>query len=181
MGAVASTAYRRTMAALERKVMPNIVLVCTSVCALLFGIARATATEPITIGFGMALTGNIAANGRAALIAMKLWEEDINKAGGLLGRPVKLIYYDDQSTPPNIPGLYTKLLDLDKVDIVVSGYGTNMTVPAMPVVMAHNRMFMTLFALGVNADFKYSNSSGCCRPARLRVPSAPFPRVCHPP
>jgi branched-chain amino acid transport system substrate-binding protein len=140
--------------------MSDIVRVCTLVCALLFGIVRAAATEPITIGFGMALTGNIAANGRAALIAMKLWEEDINKAGGLLGRPVKLIYYDDQSTPPNVPGLYTKLLDLDKVDIVVSGYGTNMTVPAMPVVMAHDRMFMTLFALGVNADFKYSRFFG---------------------
>jgi ABC-type branched-subunit amino acid transport system substrate-binding protein len=140
--------------------MSDIVRVCTLVCALLFEIVRAAATEPITIGFGMALTGNIAANGRAALIAMKLWEEDINKAGGLLGRPVKLIYYDDQSTPPNVPGLYTKLLDLDKVDIVVSGYGTNMTVPAMPVVMAHDRMFMTLFALGVNADFKYSRFFG---------------------
>src|ERR1700712_5836067 len=129
--------------------------------ALILGTGRAGAAEPpITIGFGMALTGNIAANGRAALIAMKLWEEDINKAGGLLGRPVKLIYYDDQSTPPNVPGLYTKLLDVDKVDIVVSGYGTNMTVPAMPIVMAHNRMFMTLFALAVNADFKYPRLFG---------------------
>jgi branched-chain amino acid transport system substrate-binding protein len=128
---------------------------------LVFGMGRAGAAEPpITIGFGMALTGGIAANGRAALIAMKLWEEDINKAGGLLGRPVKLIYYDDQSTPPNVPGLYTKLLDVDKVDIVVSGYGTNMTVPAMPIVMAHNRMFMTLFALAVNADFKYPRFFG---------------------
>ncbi len=91
---------------------------------------------------------------------MKLWEDDVNKAGGLLGRPVKLVYYDDQSTPPNVPALYTKLLDVDKVDIVVSGYGTNMTVPAMPVVMAHNRMFMTLFALGINADFKYPRYFG---------------------
>ena len=91
---------------------------------------------------------------------MKLWEEDINKAGGLLGRPVKLVYYDDQSTPSNIPALYTKLLDVDKVDIVVSGYGTNMTVPAMPIVMSHNRMFMTLFALAVNADFKYPRFFG---------------------
>ena len=118
------------------------------------------AAEPVTIGFGMALTGGIAANGRAALIAMKLWEEDANAAGGLLGRPVKLVYYDDQSTPPNVPGLYTKLLDVDKVDIVISGYGTNMTVPAMPVVMAHNRMFMTLFALAVNVDFKYPRFFG---------------------
>jgi branched-chain amino acid transport system substrate-binding protein len=59
-----------------------------------------------------------------------------------------------------VPGLYTKLLDVDKVDIVVSGYGTNMTVPAMPVVMAHNRMFMTLFALAVNADFHYRRFFG---------------------
>ncbi|WP_428487715.1 ABC transporter substrate-binding protein [Rhodopila sp.] len=118
------------------------------------------AADPITIGFGMALTGGIAANGRAALIAMKLWEADVNAAGGLLGRPVKFVYYDDQSTPPNVPGIYTKLLDVDKVDIVVSGYGTNMTVPAMPVVMAHNRMFMTLFALAVNSDFKYPRFFG---------------------
>jgi branched-chain amino acid transport system substrate-binding protein len=118
------------------------------------------AEPPITIGFGMALTGSTAANGRAALIAMKLWEADVNAEGGLLGRPVKLVYYDDQSTPPNVPALYTKLLDVDKVDIVVSGYGTNMTVPAMPIVMAHNRMFMTLFALAVNAEFQYPRFFG---------------------
>ena len=142
--------------------MPGAVLVraFAVVFAMLLGFGRAGAAEPITIGFGMALTGGIAANGRAALIAMKLWEDDVNQAGGLLGRPVKLVYYDDQSTPSNVPGLYTKLLDVDKVDIVVSGYGTNMTVPAIPVVMAHNRMFMTLFALAVNADFKYQRFFG---------------------
>src|SRR6201746_851189 len=105
----------------------DIVRVVAVVCALVFGVGRAGAAEPITIGFGMALTGGIAANGRAALIAMKLWEEDVNAAGGLLGRPVKLVYYDDQSTPSGVPALYTKLLDVDHVDIVVSGYGTNMT------------------------------------------------------
>ena len=142
--------------------MAGIVLarVIAIACALVIGMTRLEAAEPITIGFGMALTGSIAANGRAALIAMKLWEADINASGGLLGRPVKLVYYDDQSTPPNVPSLYTKLLDVDKVDIVVSGYGTNMTVPAMPVVMAHNRMFMTLFALAVNVDFKYPRFFG---------------------
>ncbi len=138
----------------------NVVRVVAVVCALVFGAGRAGAADPITIGFGMALTGGIAANGRAALIAMKLWEEDINKAGGLLGRPVKLVYYDDQSTPSGIPALYTKLLDVDKVDLVVSGYGTNMAVPAMPIVMGHNRLFMTLFALAINSDFKYPRFFG---------------------
>src|SRR5579864_5727916 len=83
-------------------------------------------SNPITIGFGMALTGGLAPNGKAALLAMQIWEADTNAKGGLLGRPVKLIYYDDQSNPSTVPAIYTKLLDVDKVDLVVSGYGTNM-------------------------------------------------------
>ena len=78
--------------------------------------------DPITIGFGMALTGPLAANGKQTLLGMKIWEEEINAKGGLLGRPVKLVYYDDQSNPSTVPGIYTKLLDVDKVDLVVSGY-----------------------------------------------------------
>jgi branched-chain amino acid transport system substrate-binding protein len=128
--------------------------------ALGVGCGAARGAEPITIGFGMALTGGLAVNGKAALIAMKIWEEDVNAKGGLLGRPVKLVYYDDQSTPPNVPGIYTKLLDVDKVDLVVSGYGTNVTVPAMPVVMEHNKTFVTLFALAVNAEFNYPRYFG---------------------
>jgi branched-chain amino acid transport system substrate-binding protein len=111
--------------------------------------------EPITIGFGMALTGGLAAAGKTALLAMQIWQDDVNAKGGLLGRPVKLIYYDDQSNPPTVPGIYTKLLDVDKVDLIVSGYGTNMTAPAMPVAIEHNRLFLGLFALAVNSEFHY--------------------------
>src|SRR5579872_1654394 len=111
--------------------------------------------EPIKIGFGMALTGGLAANGKSALVAMQIWEADINAKGGLLGRPVKLVFYDDQSTPSTVPGIYTKLLDVDKVDLVVGGYATNMLVPAMPVVMQHNKVFLGLLGLGVNATFNY--------------------------
>jgi branched-chain amino acid transport system substrate-binding protein len=111
--------------------------------------------KPITIGFGMALTGGLAPNGKAALLAMQVWEENINAHGGLLGRPVKLVYYDDQSNPATIPGLYTKLLDVDKVDLVISGYATNMIAPAMPIVMQHNRTFLSLLGLAVNSEFHY--------------------------
>jgi branched-chain amino acid transport system substrate-binding protein len=86
---------------------------------------------------------------------MKIWEEDVNAKGGLLGRPVKLVYYDDQSSPANVPGIYTKLLDVDKVDLVVSGYATNMIAPALPVVMQKNKVFIGLFGTAVNAEFKY--------------------------
>ena len=119
------------------------------------GPAAAQNKEPIKIGFGMALTGPLAANGKQALLGMKIWEEETNAKGGLLGRPVKLIYYDDQSNPSTVPGIYTKLLDVDKVDLVVGGYATNMVAPAMPVVMQKGKTFISLFALDVNHEFKY--------------------------
>jgi branched-chain amino acid transport system substrate-binding protein len=123
--------------------------------ATLMWIGAARAEAPITIGFGMALTGGLAPIGKAALLAMQIWEADVNAKGGLLGRPVKLVYYDDQSNPATIPGLYTKLLDVDKVDLVISGYATNMIAPAMPIIMQHNRTFLSLFGLAVNSEFKY--------------------------
>ena len=115
----------------------------------------ASAAEPIKIGLGMAQTGPLAVSGKAALIAMKIWEDETNAKGGLIGRPVKLIYYDDQSNPATVPALYTKLLDVDKVDLAVSGYGTNMIAPAMPVMIQKNRTFLSLFGMEVNSEFKY--------------------------
>jgi branched-chain amino acid transport system substrate-binding protein len=97
--------------------------------ALAAGPALAQSGEPIKIGFSMALTGPLSPNGKQALLGMKIWEEDINKAGGLLGRPVKLVYYDDQTNPSTVPGIYTKLLDVDKVDLVIGPYATNMAAP----------------------------------------------------
>ncbi len=108
------------------------------------------AAEPIKIGFSMALTGGLAPNGKSALLAMQIWEKDINAKGGLLGRPVKLIYYDDQSQPSTVPGIYTKLLDVDKVDLVVGPYATAQIAPAMPIVIQHNMAFITLLGLAVN-------------------------------
>jgi branched-chain amino acid transport system substrate-binding protein len=123
--------------------------------ALALTLPSAHAADPIKIGFSMELSGNLASGGTTALRAMKIWEQDINAKGGLLGRPVTLVYYDDQSSPANVPGIYTKLLDVDKVDLLVSSYGTNMIAPAMPVAMDHDRVFMTLFGTAVNDMFKY--------------------------
>jgi branched-chain amino acid transport system substrate-binding protein len=116
---------------------------------------RADAADPIRIGFSMPLTGGFAVSGKQALVAMKLWEEDINAKGGLLGRPVQLDYYDDQSNPASVPGIYTKLLDIDKVELVVSPYGTVLTAPAMPVVIAHNMVITSLVSLNINERFHY--------------------------
>jgi len=132
-------------------------LIGATALASLPSVASAQSGEPIKIGFSMALTGPLAANGKQALLGMKIWEEETNGKGGLIGRPVKLVYYDDQSNPSTVPGIYTKLLDVDKVDLVISGYATNMIAPAMPVVMQKKKTFISLFGLDVNSEFKYAN------------------------
>jgi len=118
--------------------------------------AQAPSGEPIKIGFAMSLTGPLSPNGKQALLGMKIWEEETNAKGGLLGRPVKLVYYDDQTNPSTVPGIYTKLLDVDKVDLVLGPYATNIAAPAMPVVMQKGKVFIILFGLDVNHEFKYN-------------------------
>jgi branched-chain amino acid transport system substrate-binding protein len=123
--------------------------------ALLAASGAALAQQPLKIGFGMSLTGPLAGNGKAALISMEIWRDDVNAKGGILGRRVEFVYYDDQTSPATVPSIYTKLLDVDKVDLVVSGYGTNVIAPAMPIAMQRKLTFMGLFGLNVNSKFKY--------------------------
>ena len=117
----------------------------------------AQAGEPIKIGYSMAMTGGLGPNGQSALLAQKIWEEDVNARGGLLGRPVKLIYYDDQTNPATVPGIYARLLDVDKVDLIIGPYGTNLQAPAMPIAMQRKKVFLGLIATAVNSAFNYPN------------------------
>jgi branched-chain amino acid transport system substrate-binding protein len=138
--------------------------------AMSAGLATAQDKQPIKIGFGMSQTGPLGPNGKSALLAMEIWVEEINAKGGLLGRPVQLVNYDDQSNPSTVPGIYTKLLDVDKVDVIVGGYGTNMIAPAMPIAMQRKKAFMALYGLGVNDDFKYDRYFAM-------IPSGPEPKT----
>jgi branched-chain amino acid transport system substrate-binding protein len=144
-------------------------LLATGLAAAPLPAAAQSNGEPIKIGFSMSLTGPLAANGKQALLGQKIWEEEINAKGGLLGRPVKLINYDDQSNPATVPGIYTKLLDVDKVDLVVGGYATNMNAPAIPVIMQKQKTFISLFALDVNSEFHYPKYFSM-------LPSGPTPK-----
>ena len=121
----------------------------------LWASAPARAADPIKVGFSMALTGAVAPNGKQTLLALEIWRDDVNAKGGLLGRPVELVYYDDQSNPNNVPGIYTKLLSVDKVDLLVGPYATNMIAPAMPVVMQANKMTIGMLGVNVNRQFNY--------------------------
>jgi len=139
-------------------------------CAMFAMPATAQDKKPIRIGFGMAQTGPLGPNGKSAQLAMDIWVEETNAKGGLLGRPVELVRYDDQSNPSTVPGIYTKLIDVDKVDLIVGGYGTNMLAPAMPIVMQKKKLFLGLYGLGVNTDFKYDRYFAM-------IPSGPAPKT----
>ena len=128
--------------------------VAAAVSALL--LVPAQAQEPIKIGFSMALTGPLAGAGQGALIGMKVWEDDINKKGGLLGRKVQLVYYDDKSNPSEVPGIYSKLLDVDKVDLIMGPYATTKIAPTLPIAIQRNKLLISLFGTGVNDSFKYN-------------------------
>jgi len=136
--------------------IPGLVLAGLA-AVLAAGPALAQSGEPIKIGFSMALTGGLAPNGKSALLAQKIWEEDVNGKGGLLGRPVKLVYYDDKSAPAEVPAIYTKLLDIDKVDLIIGPYATAMIAPAMPIVIGRKKTFVALLGLAVNSEFDYPN------------------------
>jgi branched-chain amino acid transport system substrate-binding protein len=137
------------------------------------GMFAARGADPIKIGFGMALTGGLSANGKPALLAMQIWKDDVNKKGGLLGRPVELIYYDDQTNPATVPGIYTKLLEVDKVDLIVSGYGTNLIAPLMPIAMERKLTLMGIFGLANNEKYKY--------PSYFQIsPNGPDPEISTP-
>ena len=115
----------------------------------------ALSATPLKIGFAMSLTGPNAGAGKMFLLAREVWRDYINAKGGLLGRPVEFVYYDDQSNPSLVPALYTKLIDVDHIDLVVSPYGTNQIAPAMPVIIEKQMVFMALLGTGVNETFKY--------------------------
>jgi len=152
-----------------RRLFRSIAFVAIAILTIIMAHAPAKAQEPIRIGFGMSLTGPLSANGKSALLAMKIWEGDINAKGGLLGRPVKLVYYDDQSNPSTVPGIYTKILDIDQVDLIVGGYATNMLAPAMPIAMRKKKVLIGILGVAVNSDFKYPGYFAM-------IPSGPDPK-----
>ncbi len=122
---------------------------------LLFSAFALAQTGPIKVGIGIAQTGTLGGGGKAALVALQMWVEDVNAKGGLLGRKVELISYDDQSNPATTPGIYTKLLDIDKVDLIIAPYGTVPTAPIMPLVKERGLLLMGNFSFQVNRTVKH--------------------------
>jgi branched-chain amino acid transport system substrate-binding protein len=112
--------------------------------------------SPIRIGYCLSLTGPLADNSRSAKLAHDIWQVDVNAGGGLLGRSVELICHDDRADASLVPSIYQRLMDVERVDIIIGGYGTNSLLAAMPEIIRRQRYFVGLMGLGVNNGFDYS-------------------------
>src|ERR1700733_13675323 len=106
---------------------------------------------PIKIGMSMAQTGGLAAGGKASLLGTEIWRDDINARGGLLGRKVELVVYDDKASASESPAIYSKLLDVDKVDLLFSPYATVPTAPIMPLVKQRGMVLIGNFSFQINS------------------------------
>src|SRR5260221_12199472 len=113
------------------------------------------AAGPIKVGLRLAVTDSVVGNGKQILMARAFWCDDVNAKGGLLGRPVEMVYHDDQRNPSTVPALYTKLISVDKVDLLLGAYATNMVAPAMRVIMQNNKITISFLAIGINQHFNY--------------------------
>jgi branched-chain amino acid transport system substrate-binding protein len=124
----------------------------TIAAAVLGRISAALADQPpIRIGMSMPQTGGLAAGGKASLLGIEIWRDDINAKGGLLGRKVELVVYDDKSSASETPAIYSKLLDVDKVDLLFAPYATVPTAPIMPLVKQRGLLLMGNFSFQVNS------------------------------
>ena len=123
----------------------------TAAVVLAFSPVAGAEEPPIKIGMSMPQTGGLAGGGKASLLGIEIWRDDVNAKGGLLGRKVELVVYDDKSSASETPALYAKLLDVDKVDLLFAPYGTVPTAPIMPLVKQRGRLLMGNFSFQVNS------------------------------
>jgi len=106
---------------------------------------------PIRIGMSMPQTGGLAGGGKPSLLGIEIWRDDVNAKGGLLGRKVELVVYDDKSSASETPAIYSKLIDVDKVDLLFAPYATVPTAPIMPMVKQRGLLLIGNFSFQVNS------------------------------
>jgi branched-chain amino acid transport system substrate-binding protein len=134
------------------------------IAVAMFGLTSSVGAQqpPIKIGMSMPQTGGLAGGGKASLLGIEIWRDDVNAQDGLLGRKVELVVYDDKSSASETPAIYSKLLDVDKVDLLFAPYATVPTAPIMPLVKQRGLLLIGNFSFQVNSkighDMWFNNS-----------------------
>jgi branched-chain amino acid transport system substrate-binding protein len=154
-------------------------IACVAALVAVAAGVQAQGKKPIRVGFSIAQTGPLSSAGKSGLLALQIWRDDVNARGGLLSRPVELVVYDDQGNPAMTPGIYTKLLDVDKVDLLVAPYATNPTAPIMPLVKQRDRLLIGNFALDANAQIRHDKYFNNQPWASASDSAAPYLALCR--
>ena len=126
------------------------------------------AGDEIAVGASVALTGKYARTGQEQLNGIQMWVEDVNASGGLLGKPVRLIHYDDESRPDTGAKLYQKLITDDKVDLLLGPYSSGVTLAASTIAEKHGFPMVSSGAAATKVWSRgYKNVFGLYTPAEL--------------
>ena len=107
-------------------------------------VLAAYAADPIKIGSVLSITGPAASLGEPELKTLQLYVDDINKKGGVIGRPLQLVSYDDGSDASKANGFAKRLIDDDKVDIMIGGTTTGSTMSMVPLIEKAKIPFISL-------------------------------------
>jgi branched-chain amino acid transport system substrate-binding protein len=131
----------------------------TAVAAIALGaagiaLAQQPSGAPIRIGSTLALTGPLSATAQIHKLVGDIYIEQVNKRGGLLGRPVEWVVKDDQSKPDLARTLYEQLVTADKVDLLMGPYATGAILSAMGVAQRYNKVLVH-HTLGIPSLAKY--------------------------
>jgi branched-chain amino acid transport system substrate-binding protein len=116
------------------------------------------AGEPVKIGGSLPLTGIASEQAKWVKAGYEAWADDINKKGGLLGRPVKLIIYDDESNADKAVTYYERAITVDKVDLVFGGYPGTANVALMPLMEKYKKVFVGQGGHGKSFEQGYTYS-----------------------
>jgi branched-chain amino acid transport system substrate-binding protein len=103
---------------------------------------------PVLIGGTVSLSGKYSEPSLMVREAVRLWERQTNQAGGVAGRPVRVILQDDASDPERVRQLYQKLIDEDKADLLLAPYSTALTLAALEVSEPRRRLMVGYAASG---------------------------------
>jgi len=104
--------------------------------------ASAQAADPVRIGVALSQTGNLADSAAPYFKGLDLWREQANARGGLAGRPIEFVVYDDRSDPATAARLYEKLITDDKVDLVISSLGSATAATGSAVAEKHKMVMI---------------------------------------
>ncbi|TPN33578.1 ABC transporter substrate-binding protein [Mesorhizobium sp. B2-3-3] len=127
---------------------------------------KAGTSSPLKIGISLSLTGDFADSGKAAQRGYALWAAEVNKAGGILGRPVEIKVVNDASSPDQVVTNYQNLITQEKVDIVFGPFSSLLTIPAARIAKRYGYSFIEPAGGGPHVFEQHLNNLFFVQPAQ---------------